>query len=301
MKIKLFENFGGDTILDKPFVKKIRGKYFLPNVDFTCFDLNCLKTSKKLSTLNYSSLIRFYLFVWLLKYNGTDDWTNYIISVLKDPSNPTYDKVWRNLNQMGNNNAVLKYFKSKLGLNIKDNKDDNIDTLTKMDEMKDMLFNDMNFREITSIVSDLTKKATESETNVKFFLKRIWGKYYKINDPTDAEDIKGVDLWRLNIKTGDRDRLQVKNISESVSVNVSGETIAIKPSRIDLRDYYSGTDTLKFDYLILYDKFREKLWVINGKAIFKIKKYDSMVLIILKKWDPKYNPMKEYDIPKRFT
>lgn len=303
MKLKLFEEFTNvkTSIIDKPYVKNVKGKYFLPSVDFTCFSLNCLKSNKELSYLNYSSLIRFYLYVWLLKYNGSDEWTNYIIDVLNDPTDPSYEKVWRNLNQMGNNNAVLKYFNSKLNLSIRNNKDANIETLTKMDELKDKIFNDMNFREITSIISDLTKKANESEGNVKYFLKKIWGKYFKILDPTDEEDIKGIDLWRLNIETGDRERLQVKNISKNVEVNISGNTITIMPSRIDLRDYYAYDDVLKYDFLILYDKFRQKLYVINGKAIFKIKKYDSMILIIMKNWDPKFRAIREYDLPKRFV
>ena len=303
MKMKLFEEFTKTktTILDKPFIKNIKGKYFLPSTNFDKFSLEHLKSNKKLSTLNYSSLMRFYLYVWLLKYKGSDNWTNYIKGVVENPNDESFDKVCRNLNQIGNNNAVLKYFNSKLNLGIKSNKDNNVDTLTKMDELKDKIFNDMNFREITTIVSDLTKKADESENNVKYFLKKIWGKYFKIQDPTSEEDVKGIDLWRLNIETGDKERLQVKNISQGVSMDFSGNTIAIKPSRIDLRDYYWFTDELKYDYLIFYDKFRKKMYIINGKAIFKIKKYPSMVLIVLKDWDPKFRPMREYDLPDKFA
>lgn len=303
MRFKLFEEYTDpNSIINKPFVKKYKGRYYLPAVDFKCFSMECLKSFKNNAILNYSSLMRFYIYVWLLKYQGTDDWVNYIKDVLQDPEDPVYDKVWRNLNQMGNNNAVLKFFNSKLNLGITNNKDSNIETLTKMDELKDKIFNEMNFREITTIVSELTKKATESEKNVFYFLKRIWGKFFIVKEPSDEEDIEGVDLWRVNRKTGDRDGIQVKNIGKNVEVNVSGNTIAIKPSRIDLRDYYAyGEDSLKYDYLILYDRFREKMYLINGKAIFKIKKYESMVLIILKDWDPKYNALKIYDIPKKFT
>jgi hypothetical protein len=288
------------TVLDKPYVTTKNGKHYLPNVAFECFSSECLKNSKKLAYLNYASLIRFYLYVWLLKYDGDDAWVNYVKDTLNDPSSMSYHRICRILNQMGTNNIIMNFFNRQNNLNLKTTYDKDITILTKMDEKKNNIFTDMNFREVTSIIGKLTDNATNSEDSVRFFLKKVWAKYFKIEKPTDDEDIKGIDLWRINKSTGDRERLQVKNMSKITEVKIVDNMITITPSNIALNNYIFYSDTLKYDYLILYNKFKEKVHIINGKAISEIKKNHTKIIIIMKEWDPKYKAIREYDLPKKF-
>lgn len=309
MRFKLFENFERN-ILDEPYVREYKGKYYIPRIDWECFSFNCLKKFKKNTLLMYSTLMRFYLYVWLLKYNGDDEYVLFIKDVLSTKNHANYDLYVRIVDQIASNYNYLRTLNRNFGLNVSHVKSQDIESLSKLSNLRYKIFTPIAFRNMTTRILNTTLKGDESENKTLVFLNKIWSGIYKVKNnrgetskkEQTLQDKKGTDLWRLKIDTGDWDRLQVKYKEKHVNINVNNNIITIEPTGLQLHNYKSGKDKLNYDHLLIYDKYEQKLYKIHGKAIDEIIRNDrfNKITIILKNWDPKYGALKIYNLPKKY-
>ena len=300
MKIlKLYEEFKKSpaNVVNKSYIEYKYGKYYIRSIDFKKISIEEFrKTINDRATLNYSSLMRFFWYIWILNYKGDNLEVKEIINTIKDKSDIDNSKYVKILDMIGNNKTVLGMYNRELGLGIRYNKDDNLKTLTNIDFRKNDIFTDDYFIRIFEIIGYLSSEAEKSEKAVKLFLEDLW-KDFDISSTDEKADKEGVDLWKINKKSGERVKIQVKNLSKYVTYQKKGYIIEINNTSLDIRNYSKG-DKEKYEYLIFYDKYNRYIHIIEMKTIKQIKTSTKLknIKIHLNEFETNYKLIDKYII-----
>lgn len=301
--ITLFESFNDINI--KPFIINDDGVFKIPSFNFKYFGEWFVKNQKieYYKPIKYNTLMRFYVYLTLLRYKGNNPT---ILKYIQGIKNKDPEKI-EIIDKIPNNLIVMKTINSKynLGFPINNNFDD-LKELKKLILLSSEIFSDENLVEFIRIVSNVSKTSKKSEKVIKGVVNMLFGKFYQITTPTEYEDKMGVDLWMINKETGERKGVQVKDIPDSASFNIIDDTtILINNTSLDLKPYRKKKNPeLKYDYLVFFIESEKKACFIKSTAIFMISKYDKNIRIKLEDWskDPKFHNhvFKMIDIPEKF-
>jgi len=299
--ITLFENFTNKIDI-KDFMKEKDGKFEIPNFKFEYFGEWVLKNPRYFTQVKYNSLMRFYLYMKLLRYNGDSPIIkNYIVGLKgKDL------KKMEIINKIPNNNHVRNMINEIFGFNYPDYEYSDFEGLQKFISASDEIFNDKNLLEYINLVIEASSKAARSEKIVKGVISMLYNKYFEITYAKLSEDLRGMDLWKINKNTGVRQSIQVKNITGNVKFNITGDTIYIDNTSLDLHKYECWKGKLPYDYLAFYLEKEERICIIKSTAIFAIDMYKEKrsIKIKLKDWAMKPDfhnfVFKLIDVPKKF-
>ena len=300
--ITLFENFS-NAINIKNYIKQEDGIFKIPIFKFEYFDEYFLKNPKYWTPIKYNSLMRFYLYVKLLKYDGDSPTILMYIKALKEKD----EKKIEIINKIPNNNHVLNMINKNFKLNYPNYSYDNLQDLKKFISNSEKILNDDNLKAYIDIVYEVSKAALKSERIVKGVVTMLFGEHSEIMYAKSDDDKSGVDLWKIDKKTGIRQSIQVKNITGNVKFEIVGDTINIDNTAIDLHDYNSFSDPhLPYDYIVFYLEKDKKVCVIKSTVINKIIKNSNKrtIKITLSKWAMKeenYNKVvKLINVPQKF-
>jgi hypothetical protein len=219
--------------------------------------------------MQYNSLVRFYVYTKLLRYDGVNETILSYIEGLKSKDKLKIEI----LNKIPNNQKVMRYIieKFNLGFPLDYKYADKIE-LKKLIAKHDEIFNDANLLEYIKIVNNVSDAAKKSEKIVKGVINMIYGKWYDILPATLSEDLKGVDIWKINKETGIKESIQIKNIPGTITMTNNGSVIFINNTLIDLHTYKKTKTSLPLPYDILgfYSAKDQKICLINCNAIFTI-------------------------------
>jgi hypothetical protein len=306
--ITLFENFGIDKIDITKYMKLKDGVMKLPSLGFENFserDFNRavwnLNNSPRGGTpFRYASIMRFYLYLKLLRYNGNSPVILKYIEGLKRSD-------FEIINKIPNNNTVLDAINANFGLNYPDYDYNNFEDLQKFIEKWEIILSDRYLLEYTTIIYEISKNAHKSEKIVKGVMTMLYSRYFEIVYAKLSEDLQGMDLWKIKKTNGARQSIQVKNITGGANLNIKEDCIWINNSNLDLHNYECWvTKKLPYDYIAFYVQRLEKIYIIKSTAIYTIDKNKDKgyIKIKLKNWamtDEFHSKIfKEINVPKRF-
>jgi hypothetical protein len=297
--ITLFEDFNNDIDIDDFIYVDENDVTKIPSFSFKNFSEWFVKNlnTDYFVPMQYNSLMRFYLYIKLLRYKGNDTVILKYIKGLKDKDLSKSEII----RKIPNNKIVLNTINTKFGLNIPNYEYDKEEVLQNfIDNIGDIL-SDENLKEYINIVSGVTEKSKESEKVVKGVIAMIYGKWYDILKAEESEDLDGVDVWMINKESGSRQSIQVKNITGNVTLKVQGDYIYINNSSLDLKDYNAwNKDELHYDYLGFYLENDKKVCLIKAWCIYRIEDDGRTIRIKLKNGttDNKYD-FKMIDIPPK--
>jgi hypothetical protein len=317
LMITLFENFANKIDI-KDFIKKEGDKFMIPHLSFKGFGEWALK-NPSYTQIKYNSLMRFYLYMKLLRYNGDSPIIKTYVEGLKrkDPKKlEIINKIPNNIHVLNMVNEIFKFDYPKYDY-------DNLTNLKKLIFANEEVLSDRNLTEYIDMVFEASEKASKSEKIVKGVINMLYSKYFEVTYAKLAEDLKGMDLWKINKSTGVRQSIQVKNITGGVRFRVSDDNIFINNTSLDLHDYKCWKDKLPYDYIVFYIERDAKICIIKSTAIFAIDIFDNnkkdierqkaektkirsdrTIKIKLKNWamDPEFNKyvFKLIDVPKKF-
>ena len=284
--------------------EKEPGVFEINTFNFTAFGEYFFTHPIKKTLMQYNSLVRFYVYTKLLRYNGDN---KIVLSYIDGLKNKDKSKI-EILNKIPNNQKVMKYIINKFNFGFPlDYKYADKTELKKFIIKHDEIFNDENFVEYIKIVSSVSDAAKKSEKIVKGVVNMLFGKWYEVLSAELSEDLKGVDIWRINKESGRKESIQVKNIPGTITVTNEGSVIFINNTLIDLHPYKkTNYSQLPYDFLGFYSAKDQKICLLNCNAIFTIQvnKEKRFIRIQLDSWamDEKWyrNMMKFIDIPKKF-
>ena len=280
-------------LLQKSFIQTKDNNYFILDPDIKLFRGQGLKKNS-ITKLCYSSLMKLYFYMYLLKYNGNDEYVKYFIQSIEDYNN---DHIGI-FNKLPINNGVLAKINFMFKLDLLSTSDDDLVKLQQLDNVIDKIFNDKNIRDLTDIVAKTIKISKDSESVTRNILKHLWKKNYDVVESHES----GIDLWRLDRATGERDGIKIKTISENVKYRVKNQSITIEPTLIEMSNYNSIFERLPYDYIIFFDRSHKamnmrtkriesapQLHMLKAKAINKIEVVNDgtknrRVKIILSSW-----------------
>jgi hypothetical protein len=304
--ITLFENFSIPFKLND-YIKQEDGVFKIPNIKFEFFSekalANAQKNEKYYTQIRYNSLMRLFLYVKLLRYSGDSP---IILSYIQGLKEKDAHKI-EIINKIPNNNHVFNMVNKNYKLGFTDYKYDNLQDLKKFILNWETILNDRNILEFISMIFESSKSASKSEKIVRGVLSMLYSKYYELTYAKLEDDLKGMDLWKINRSTGERNSIQVKNIRGKVKFTIKGDTIYINNTSIDLHNYECWNSSLPYEYLVFYLEEEKKICVIKSSAIFAINKNSEKrsIVIKLKNWamtDKFYSKVvKLLDVPKRFV
>lgn len=301
--ITLFESFSNKINIAQ-YITKSGDTFTIPSLGFDRFGewyIQNINTQYN-RPIQYDTLMRFYLYMKLLRYNGDDPIIKSYVDGLKN-NDP---KKFEIINKIPNNNVVMGTINKKFNFNYPKHNYDNLQDLKKLIEKNAEVLSDANLKEYIDIVSDLSSKAERSERIVKGMLNMLFGKYYEITHADLSDDLKGMDLWKINKDTGVRQSIQVKNITGNVTFKQKDKIIYINNTSLDLHNFNSFRDKLPYEYLCFYLEYEKKMCIIKSTAIHAINIHGKTIKITLKDWavDPesKYSKygIRYMDIPVKF-
>jgi len=305
--ITLFENFINEIKIPS-YIKKDGDVLKIPNVTFKYFSENIIKTPKYYTEVKYNSLMRYFLFLKLLRYNG-DSPT--ILNYIEGIRNKDAKKI-EILDKIPNNNIVREMINSNFKFNFKTYEDKDFTELSSLIDNIKLILDDRNLIEYIGIISEVTRNADKSEKIVKGMLNMLYGKYCEVIYADDLDDKRGTDIWKIDKLTGVRQSVQVKNITGKITFNIQDNVIYINNSALDLKPYKVKDNKLHYDYLCFYLEYDKKICLIKSTAIKSIEKYEEdkngkkikTIRIELFDWctNPKFRNyvFKLVDIPKKF-
>jgi hypothetical protein len=306
--IKLYETFiGGNKVNLKDYIKKIDDVFKIPKVNFEFFGENYLnneiKNTQYYIQIKYNSLMRFFIYMKLLRYDGDSPIIKSYVEGLKNKIKTKVEII----NKIPNNNSVLAMINHNFGLGYPNYSYDNLQDLKKLIFQQEAILSDRNLIEYIDMIYENSKAASKIEKIVKGVINMLYSKYYEVTYAKLSEDLKGMDLWKISKKTGVRQSLQVKNITGNVKFVVKDDMIYINNTNLDLHKYESWKDPrLAYDYLIFYLEKDKKICVLNAKAILKIDKIveKRTISIKLKNWamepDVNKNILRFVEVPQKF-
>jgi hypothetical protein len=301
--ITLFENFENDNIKLPSYIKKSDNNYVMPSVSFEHFGEFFIKNTnpKYYIKVQYNSLMRYFLYLKLLRYKGDSQTILKYIEGIKNKDQKRIEII----SKIPNNNGVRNMINYNFNLNYDSYNYDNLPELLKFIDNIKLILDDRNLIEYINIVYEVSKKADKSEKIVRGMLNMLYGKYCEIIHAKSMEDKAGVDIWKIDKITGIRQGIQVKNITGNVTFNIIDNNIYINNTILDLNNYDSWKDEkIHYDYLCFYLENDKKICLIKSTAISTIEKEKRSIRIKLQKWgmDPKFRNyvLKLVDIPKKF-
>ena len=300
--ITLFENFNEDIKLRNYIIKK-EGAFLMPNLSFKHFSEYYFKHPLRWVPVQYNNIVRFFVYVKLLRYNGSNPIILDYIKGIKERN----DKKTEIINKIPNNHKVMKLMSDKFNLDFPiDYNFSDLNQLAKLVNNYKEIFSDENLVEYIRKVEGVTKISDVAEKIVKGMLIHLYGRKFEIIKAGESDDLKDIDFWKIDKGTGDRQALQVKNISGNVQFSLEGDTIYIRNTDLDLHTYITNKDTLNYDYLVFYLEKDKKVCIIKATAIFSIFTFlkTRTIRIKLKKWaiDPEWRDkvIRFVDIPAKF-
>ena len=207
------------------------------------------------------------------------------------------------INKIGNNNHVLNAINNKFNLSIDNYKSNDEEELLKILNNWKQVLSDINFKEYIDEITKISDKAKISEKIVKGVVNMIYGNYYDIKKAEMNDDLKGVDIWMIDKKTGIKKIMQVKNIPGSL--NFVKDNIYINNTLIDLHDYIKTyKNPPPYDYLGFYSEKDKQVCIINGTVIYAVDvdKSQRAIHIKITKWGMEHykNVVKIIDVPAKF-
>jgi len=298
-------------LLDKPYIKEDQISKDLLVVSTSDYNYpECLTniSKRKFTTLNYSNLMRYFLYSWLYVYKGENKLLQKIRNVYISNTQTKPDFI-RPFSQIPTNIKVLK----TLNIDSYDTKTTDYLVLGKLDAWKSKLFTEENVLEWYNIVYGLTIKADEGEKRIIDFINdnKIFNSARKANT---TEDKSGIDVVAINSKN-EEIYIQVKEPSKTTDIskywskrtwkNNGVDTpyyiILIKNTDLDLKNYNKTTDgKLIWKFLFLIDNKNNKLYSINSHSIQSITKDENqnvwINMTLTEEWLPKM--VKEYTYGK---
>lgn len=302
--IILFENFNPDFKLKDYIDEPEEGVFNIPRLSFDKFGEWYIKNLniKYYTPIKYNSLMRFYLYMKLLRYNGENPILLKYINGLKDKDKEKTEII----NKIPNNRSVMTLINNKFnfGFPIDYNFND-LQELKKFIARIGEVLSDKNLVEYIAIVSIVSEKAKVSEKVVKGVIAMIYGRYYDIMKAELSDDLGGVDVWMINKDTGVRQSIQVKNITGNVSFDIVDDKIYINNTNLDLHEFATWDEKkLPYDYLGFYLERQKKVCIVKSNAIFTIDKpTERSIVIKLKNWamEEKFNrfALRLVDIPHK--
>jgi hypothetical protein len=316
--LKDYTNFINENVdinlLEQPFITKDEktGEYLIVAVKYFDFPNSLIKLNKRTFTeLKYQTLMRYLLFGWLYKYNGTNET---LLEIKNQFTNKNMsDEFTRLFTQIPTNFTIMnKFVRPLIGNCSIDSKDYNI--LNILFNKRNIIFTEKNVIEWYSIVNALTNRSNLSEQKTVDFIKKQ-GIYKDAYLATGKEDKSGIDIWLVNDK-GEKIPAQVKEPSKDAQINLhwgkpyttkNGKTIkdyfiVIEDTSLELKDYYKFEDgNLIWKFLFLWDNKNNLLYQINSSAIVRIKKdieknHIFIVLNLDETWLPRM--VKTYNVKK---
>ena len=303
--ITLFESFSSEFENNKnipTYIKKEGDNYTMPSASFDHFDEYFVKNTnqKYYVKVQYNTLLRYFLYLKLLRYKGTSPT---ILKYIEGIKNKDPKKI-EIIGKIPNNNIIREIINSNFHFKYDSYEYDNFPELLKFIDNITSILSDRYLVEYISTVYEVTIKADKSEKVVRGMLNMLFGKYCEIVHAKSLEDKAGVDIWKIDKVTGIRQGIQVKNITGKVKFNIKDNVIYIDNTVLDLGNYYYKDNKLNYDYLCFYIENEKKICLIKSTAIFTIKKEGRSIKITLQSWgmDPKYRSyvFKMIDIPKKF-
>lgn len=286
--IKLFENFNEDIKLRSYIVKK-GDELLMPSLSFKHFSEYYFTHPIRWAPLQYNYMVRFYVYVKLLRYDGNNPIILDYIKGLKEKD----AKKTEIINKIPNNHKVMKYMVSKFDLDFPlDYNFSDLNKLAKLVNNYKEIFSDENLVVYINKVKGVTEKSDIAEKIVKGMLIHLYGKKFEIIKAAEADDLRDIDFWKIDKETRKKQSIQVKNISGNVSFSIENDTIYVRNTDLDLHTYVANKDTLNYDYLIFYLEKDKKLCIIKSTAIFSVTTYlkNRTIKIKLKNWvtDPEW-------------
>jgi len=303
--ITLFESFT-QQINIKDYIIEEDGKFKIPSLSFEHFSEHFLerelKNKKYWRQIKYNSLMRFYLYIKLLRYNGNNPLILSYVGGLKN-KDPKKIEV---INKIPNNNNILRLINKKFGLNYPKYDYADLTNLKKFIFQWEDILSDKNLIEYISSIFESSQSASKSEKIVKGVITMLYSKYFEVIYAKLSEDLRGMDLWKINKNTGARQSIQVKNITGQANINIKGDEIYINHTGIDLHNYECWNGVLPYDYVAFYVESQQKIYILKASAIFSIFRNEEKryIKIKLKNWameDRFYSKIfKEIEVPKKF-
>jgi len=300
-------------LISHSFIEEDQNTKLLKIVQVSYYNYpDCLTklNSRKFIELNYQTLVRYLLFAWLYKYNGSMDT---LINLKNVFINHKEDNILtRPFTQIPTNYTILnKYFKQIIGKTTTISNDPLM--LATLLAKKDILFTEKNIIDWYDTISGITKFADKSEIST---LKLIKDKniFKDAVAASDSDDKLGVDIWATD-SHNNKIPIQVKQTSKNTDIEMywSSKTwkdkngiehkkfyIVIKETNLDLGKYFVGVDgQLHWKFLFLWDLKKNSIYQINSYSVESINKdTNNNIWISMKlteEWLPKM--IKKYDIP----
>jgi len=302
--ITLFEDFNNDFKLNDYIDQPEKGVFNIPKLSFEKFGewfINNLDT-KYYTSIKYNSLIRFYLYMKLLRYKGENP---IILKYIDGLKNKDKEKI-EIINKIPNNRGVMSLINTKFNFGFPINYNfSNLQELKKLIAKIGEVLSDRNLEEYISVVSVVSEKAKVSEKIVKGVIAMIYGRYYDIMKAELSDDLGGVDVWMINKETGVRQSIQIKNITGNVTFEIVDDKIYINNTNLDLHEFATWDEKkLPYDYLGFYLEYQKKVCIVKANAIFTIDKpTERSIVIKLKNWamEEKFNrfALRLVDIPPK--
>jgi hypothetical protein len=282
--ITLFENFNNDIKL-KDYIIQQNDIYCIPKLSFDKLGEWYIQNLNKdyYTPIKYNSLMRFYLYMKLLRYNGGNP---VILKYIDGLKNKDKEKI-EIINKIPNNKIVMSLINKKFNFGFPNNYNfDDLQELKKLISKIGEVLSDKNLEEYIASVSMVSEKAKISEKVVKGVIAMIYGRYYDITKAELSDDLGGVDIWMINKETGGKQSIQVKNITGNVTFKIVDDKIYINNSKLDLHKFSTSDERkLPYDYLGFYLEYQKQVCIVKANAIFTIDNpTENTIIIKLKNW-----------------
>lgn len=284
-EFKLYES--NSLASQKFIITHASGSYKIRGVAYRNLP-KCLLTSTYFVDLDYTTLVRFLLFVWLFKYSGDDTLVNLIrrdfFEGVKFEDREFFTKIPTNYTVL--RTVISKYISTDMKT-----KETDIDKLSEIMDNYTKIFTEENVLKMFSIVRGVSRHGKKAENDTKRFYKSKG--VMNIRDASTKEDLLGVDVV-MDGKT-----FQVKRPANNTIIRLQDYTnffkLIIESQTLDIDKHGSKPP---YDYLVLWDISKKKMYQIDASKIINIKKTLDKIEIDIEH-DTKYIkvfPLKETDI-----
>jgi len=251
------------------------GKLKVKNVEPETYKKD-LTTSRTMTPLSYSSIMRLFLFTWFYKYDGNNE---DIIKIKTELDAPGENYTKRILNQFARNRTILSKFIGRI-IGSYSTFTTDFSVMIKFINKSQEIFTENNILKYFRTISEITNIAEKSEKAIIDMINNnSIVKLKNAQKVSGAIDIGGVDVIAYT-NAGHQVTIQVKRLSKTTDLYKSERghyrTMTIKDTDIDLNIFDAKTDgELSYDYLYIIDEKQKTLHVINTKAIIRIMRYEK--------------------------
>jgi hypothetical protein len=231
--------------------------------------------------LNYSNLIRYFLFEFFVKYKGDDVHINEIVRLLKTEKRNKKLNILKFIieDEFLYKNIIKKYYPEKDVFNLESR---NLNLLNHIFFHKEKIFNEEN---IIKLIKRAIKNVTISaEINIIEKLNSGIINGFKAKEPTIQDNNYGIDFWFVNTQNNSKFPIKFINIPERSEFNIVNHNgihkIIIDDIKSNINNYKNGVNAMRYNYILLFHN--NTLTFINTNPIEEInnRKNDKCVSLI---------------------